>query len=79
MITRGSAYLSSERGFGVLRNLPRGGIVGMVEIIDCRMASESPWFSGPYGFVLANAKELDFVPCKGRLGIFNIELPQKLF
>ena len=52
--------------------LPRGGIVGQVEITDCVTASPSPWFMGEHGFVLANPKPLPFRPFKGALGFFNI-------
>jgi hypothetical protein len=32
-----------------------GGIVGMVELVDCVTKSRSPWFDGsPFGFVLKN-------------------------
>jgi len=53
-------------------SLERGGIVGEAEITDCVTRSESAWFFGPYGFVLANAKPLPFHPCKGALGFFHI-------
>jgi hypothetical protein len=49
-----------------------GGIIGEVEIVDCVKKSDSPWFEGPFGFVLTNAKVLKFKPCKGKLGIFDI-------
>lgn len=49
-----------------------GGVVGSVDIVDCVTTSASPWFCGPYGFVLANPKPLRFIPCRGRLGIFNV-------
>lgn len=50
-----------------------GGIVGMAEIVDCvrEMPRHSPWFYGPWGFVLENAKELPFLPCKGSLSFFT--------
>jgi hypothetical protein len=48
-----------------------GGIVGEAEIVDCVTESSSPWFCGQYGFVLRNAKELPFEPCKGALGFFQ--------
>jgi hypothetical protein len=50
-----------------------GGIVGSVEITKCVAQSESPWFVGEFGFVLANAKPLPFRPCNGRLGFFQVE------
>lgn len=50
-----------------------GGIIGKTEIVDCVQAWESPWFFGPYGFVLRNAEPLDFIPCRGALGFFTPE------
>lgn len=50
---------------------PRGGIVGMAEIVDCVEASSSPWFFGRYGFVLRDARPVDFIPVKGALGFFD--------
>lgn len=50
--------------------LRRGGIIGEVEIVDCVDKSNSPWFEGPYGFVLKNPKAIEFMPCKGALGFF---------
>lgn len=55
-------------------DLPRGGIVGMAEIIDCVSQSESEWFVGGFGFVLRNAVPLIFVPCKGKLSFFRPEI-----
>jgi hypothetical protein len=49
----------------------RGGIVGAAEIVDCVTQSDSPWFFGPYGFVLRNARPLPFRPCRGQLGFFT--------
>lgn len=54
--------------------LYRGGIVGVAEIVDCVRASTSPWFMGPVGFVLANARPLPFRVCKGQLGFFDVAL-----
>lgn len=54
--------------------LPRGGIVGVMEIVDCVMEMESEWFNGPFGFVIRNAAPLEFIPCKGALGFFKPDL-----
>ena len=54
-------------------NLQRGGIIGQVEIVDCVKHHESPWFCGKFGFVLKNALELPFLPCRGKLGFFEVE------
>lgn len=57
-------------------NLKRGGIIGSVDIIDCVSQSDSPWFTGPYGFVLANAEPMPFIPLSGRLGFFEVDEEQ---
>jgi hypothetical protein len=49
----------------------RGGIVGIVELIDCVGRHRSKWFEGDFGFVLRNARPLPFVPMPGRLGLFD--------
>jgi hypothetical protein len=50
--------------------IERGGLVAVADLFDCVTASESPWFGGPYGFVLRNVRRLPFLPMPGRLGIF---------
>lgn len=50
--------------------VPMGGIVGIARIVDCVNKSESEWFFGKYGFVLADAFPVDLIPCKGQLGFF---------
>ena len=52
--------------------LPRGGIVGSVEIVDCVTDSKSPWFMGEFGFVLRDPKPLPFTPWRGQLGFFDV-------
>lgn len=47
-----------------------GGIVGEAEIVDVVKDSLSPWFHGPYGLVIRNARPLPFRPCRGMLGFF---------
>ena len=51
----------------------RGGIVGQVGIADCVSHSDSPWYMGAVGFVLANAKPHPFRPLKGGLGFFEAQ------
>ncbi|MDB6024022.1 MAG: hypothetical protein JWM68_245 [Verrucomicrobiales bacterium] len=58
--------------------LPYGGIIGACKVVDCVDTHKSRWFFGDYGFVLADARAIDFVPCTGKLGLFNFELPQEL-
>lgn len=52
--------------------LPRGGIVGAVDIVDCIAQSSSRWFVGTYGFRLENSAPLPFAPLRGQLGFFDV-------
>lgn len=54
--------------------MPRGAIVGAVDIVDC-VKSHSSYWKDPYGwgFVLANAKALSTpTPYRGQLSFFEI-------
>ena len=52
-----------------------GCIVGTIDIVDCVDRSDSPWFFGRYGFVLANPVVFGKpVPQKGELGFFDVKL-----
>lgn len=53
------------------QHLRVGGIVGVAEVVDCVTDSDSDWFVGPYGFVIRNARPVDFIPCSGALGFFD--------
>jgi len=53
-----------------------GKIIGEVDIVDCVTESESPWFEGPFGFVLANPVAYPrTIPYRGRPRFFDVELP----
>lgn len=57
-----------------------GGIIGMVNVVDCAPVSPSEWFDGPldsngkrnWGYVLRDARVLPFRSALGRLGIFDV-------
>ncbi len=51
--------------------LPRGGIIGVATVIDVVRQSDSPWFFGPVGLVLADARSVPFVGAGGQLGFFE--------
>jgi len=53
-------------------DLERGGIIGRAVMTDCLRYYPSPWFQGPFGFVIDNPKPLPFFPCKGALGFFRL-------
>lgn len=67
-------YVEAERGIGIPRCLDFGGIVGMAVVTACVIEHDSPWFSGPYAFVFEHARPLTYVPCPGRLGLFDIDV-----
>ncbi|MCW5720747.1 MAG: ASCH domain-containing protein [Devosia sp.] len=48
-----------------------GGVIGVADVLDCVEQSDSDWFVGRYGFVLANARPVPFIPCPGALGFFD--------
>lgn len=54
--------------------IERGGIIGQATITGCVFSHSSPWFCGPYGFVLTGARPLPFIACKGALGFFKREM-----
>lgn len=54
-------------------DLPKGGIVGMVDLVDCLDSHPSPWYiPGHFAWVLANPRPLPFLPCNGQLGFFDV-------
>lgn len=56
-----------------------GSIIGEVDIVDCVTESESPWFEGPYGFVLENPQLYDApIPYRGWLRFFDVSLTEDI-
>lgn len=66
-----AAQIIGENRLPRFEELQRGGIVGEVDLLDCVRVSNSRWFCGPWGFVLANPKPTPFVSCRGALGFFD--------
>jgi len=54
-----------------------GGIIGQVDMIDCVSYHPSPFFFGPWGHVYDDPEPLPFFPCKGKLGIFEVDYAVK--
>ena len=71
----GYKWVVSEMGIAMPEpsKFKRGGIVGVAEITECVTHHSSKWFSGPYGFVLENARSLQFVLFPGKLGFFDVD------
>lgn len=72
-IAKNFAALQNVTAFPCPSELQRGGIIGVAELYDCVDWSSSVWFSGPFGFLLRNAKPLRPFECKGALGLFEVD------
>ena len=58
---------------GMEHELHFGAIIGLIDIVDVVTEDDSEWFEGPFGFLLANPRELpEPVPFKGQLGFWNV-------
>ena len=66
------AWLKRRFAVEIPLELDTGGIVGMVDVVDCVEDHESKWFNkGNFGWVLTNPRRLTFRHCKGALGLFR--------
>ena len=55
------------------RDIVRGAILGVADVIDVVERHHSKWFSGPFGFVLSNPRALAKpIPCPGRLSLWEV-------
>jgi len=64
------------------KELVRGAIIGLVDIVDCVSEHDSIYFEGEYGFVLRNPRPLiEPIYCKGALGFWNVpaDIKRKLY
>lgn len=52
-------------------DLIRGAIIGSVELVDVVDRSSSPWFQGPFGFVLKDPRPEVIRFRKGKLGFYE--------
>ena len=65
-------WLENKFAVKIPMELDTGGIVGIVDVVDCVEKHQSRWFNkGNFGWVLANPRRLKFRPCKGALGLFR--------
>jgi hypothetical protein len=62
-----------EYGVDVPENLEFGGIVGVVDVVDCVKKSGSRWrFRDGWGWIIANPRRLPFRKCKGAVGLIRL-------
>lgn len=79
-VIRAIAFSDAEKWLietiGEFDKLPRGAILGTVEITDCKRERMSPWhFDENWGFYLQNPKEIKKpIPAKGKLGFWDFDL-----
>ena len=63
----------AERGYPSTREEMVGGIVGEAVLVDCVKEHPSPFFMGPYAFVLEQPRAYKrLIPLGGRLGFFAV-------
>jgi hypothetical protein len=67
---RGIDFIKSLK-IDIPNDFQLGGIIGSAKITNCVQSYESKWFFGPYGFLIKNAKPIEFIPLRGQLGFFN--------
>lgn len=68
----------TEFGIIIPEPLPTGGVVGVVDLVDCVTECtdeiDADWHEeGCYAFILRNAKPLPYKPLSGRLGLFTVD------
>src|SRR5262249_52458255 len=51
-----------------------GAIIGHVELVDIVTEHSSPFFVGPFGWVLGNPKPIKPIPLRGKVGLFDVQL-----
>jgi hypothetical protein len=56
--------------------LERGGIIGIVDLVDCVETHPSRWFVGDFGLVLTNPRPLPLIECKGTVFPKVWEVPE---
>lgn len=61
-------HFARQRGVRVPA-LHFGGVIGLARLVDVVECHKSPWFFGPYGWVMTESRALPFVACPGSLGL----------
>lgn len=66
--------------------MARGGFIGAATVVDvvhtaedvARYPEQAPWWMGAFGLVLDDVRPLPFVPWKGMLSFFKVDLDEVL-
>jgi hypothetical protein len=59
------------------RKLPRGCVIGIVEVFDMVTQSASPWFSGPVGWCVRDPRRTTLLQWRGSLGLGKLKPEQE--
>lgn len=62
----------AERGWQAPRVLPQGAIIGIARVDNCVTESESPFFFGPYGWVLSDRQATKPIYCPGHQKLWRV-------
>lgn len=74
---RASQALARHLPDSRLANLPYGGVIGSVEMYDITQGMTDWWFTGPFGLLVRDARQLrSMIPHKGNLGL--VECPARI-
>jgi hypothetical protein len=64
--------IEKRHGIRFPDELEFGGVVGIVELVDCLDRFRSPWYAPDnFAWILSNPRRLAFRECKGQLGLFH--------
>jgi hypothetical protein len=70
-----AAMVETKYHIRVPENVEAGGIVGVVDVVDCVKTHASKWnFRNQWGWVLENPRRLPYRQCKGFVGLFKPKL-----
>ncbi|NEO85472.1 MAG: ASCH domain-containing protein [Spirulina sp. SIO3F2] len=70
----GHQWLAEAIGATIPTDLPCGGIVGAVELVDCRRDAESDWaMPDQWHWCLEGARSLPFEAMPGRLKLWQVK------
>lgn len=64
-----------EMGIPLPVDPPTGGIIGLVDLVDCVQGHDSPWaMEGYYHWIVENPRRREFVPMSGKLSMFDVDM-----
>jgi hypothetical protein len=71
----GGNYADLLPGLPPVEQFDFGGLVGVVEVVDCVPVAEvagDPFAVGPWCWLLSGARRFSAVPFKGQVGLFDV-------